>query len=63
MGDYHGSVDDVKARPGWNAINAVKMTAYIIDEDVFNQAGVRIADQVQAVAEESLYPNLFNSKV
>ncbi len=61
MGDYHGSIDDIKARPGWNAINAVKNNRiYIIDEDVFNQAGIRIADQVQAVA-ESLYPNLFNS--
>lgn len=58
---FYGSVDDVKARPGWNMMDAVKNNRiYIIDEDIFNEPGCKIADQVRAVA-ASLYPELFNS--
>lgn len=58
---FYGSVDDVKARPGWSAIDAVKNNRiYVIDQDIFNQPGCRIADQVRAVA-ASLYPQLFTS--
>jgi iron complex transport system substrate-binding protein len=57
----YGSIADVKGRPGWSAIDAVKNNRiYIIDETIFNQPGSRVADQVKAVA-ESLYPNLFPS--
>jgi iron complex transport system substrate-binding protein len=60
---FYGSVDDVKARPGWNTIAAVKNNRiYVIDQDIFNEPGCRIADQVRAVA-ASLYPQLFNSTI
>ncbi len=56
---FYGSIDAVKARPGWSAINAVKNNRIVvIDEDLFAEAGPRIADQVQAVA-QALYPSLF----
>jgi iron complex transport system substrate-binding protein len=58
---FYGSVDDVKTRPAWSTIDAVKNNRlYVIDEDIFNEPGCRVADQVKAVA-ESLYPQLFNS--
>lgn len=57
----YGSVDEVKARPGWNTIDAIKNDRlYVIDQDIMSEPGIRIADQVQAVA-ASLYPQLFNS--
>jgi len=55
----YGSVNAVKNRPGWNTINAVKNNhIYILDADLFNQAGIRVADQVQTIATH-LYPELF----
>ena len=60
MGNY-GSVDQVKARPGWTSINAVKNDRIvIIDGNLFSEPGPRVAEQVEAVA-EALYPSLFNS--
>jgi iron complex transport system substrate-binding protein len=57
----YGSIDQVKARPGWSAINAVKNNRIVvIDEDLFAEPGPRIADQVEIVA-QALYPSLFNS--
>lgn len=57
---FYGSVADVKARPGWSSIDAIKNNRlYVIDQDMFNEPGARIADQVQAVA-KCLYPQLFN---
>jgi iron complex transport system substrate-binding protein len=57
----YGSVDEVKARPGWSSINAVKNNRIIvIDVDLFAEAGPRIADQIAAVA-KGCYPDLFNS--
>jgi iron complex transport system substrate-binding protein len=56
---FYGSIDQVKARPGWSTINAVKNNRIVvIDEDLFAEAGPRIAEQVQAVA-QALYPSLF----
>jgi iron complex transport system substrate-binding protein len=58
---FYGSVDDVKARPGWSSIDAVKNDrVYVIDQDIFGEPGASIADQVRVVA-ECLYPQLFNS--
>ncbi len=58
---FYGSVQDVKDRPGWSVIEAVKNDRiYVLDQDLFNEPGSRIADQVQAVA-ACLYPQLFNS--
>jgi iron complex transport system substrate-binding protein len=57
----YGSVEDVKARSGWNSIDAIKNNRiYVIDQDIMSEPGVRIAEQVQAVA-QCLYPQLFNS--
>lgn len=55
----YGSVTAVKNRPGWNTITAVKDNRiYVIDADLFNQPGIRVADQVQTIA-ACLYPQLF----
>ncbi len=57
----YGSVNDVKARAGWNTINAVKNDRiYVLDQNILNQPGCRVADQVQVIA-ACLYPQLFNS--
>ena len=57
----YGSVADVKARAGWSTINAIQNNRlYVIDQDIMSEPGVRIAEQVQAVA-ACLYPQLFNS--
>lgn len=55
----YGSVNTVKARPGWSTINAVKNNhVYVIDSGLFNQPGIRVAEQVQTIA-ACLYPDLF----
>ncbi len=57
----YGSVADVKARGGWNTIDAIKNDRlYVIDQGIMSEPGVLIAKQVQAVA-ACLYPQLFNS--
>jgi iron complex transport system substrate-binding protein len=57
----YGSVANVIDRPGWNTINAVKNNrVYVLDQDLLNEPGIRVADQVQAIA-QCLYPNLFPS--
>jgi iron complex transport system substrate-binding protein len=57
----YGSVADVKARAGWNTIDAITNDRlYVIDQGIMSEPGVLIAKQVQAVA-ECLYPQLFNS--
>ncbi len=58
---FYGSVNQVKARPGWNAINAVKNNrVVVVDGDLFAEAGPRIGDQIAAAA-KAFYPDLFNS--
>jgi iron complex transport system substrate-binding protein len=58
---FYGSVDQVKARPGWNSINAVKNNrVVVVDGDLFAEAGPRIGDQIAAAA-KAFYPDLFNS--
>jgi iron complex transport system substrate-binding protein len=55
----YGSVNAVKNRPGWNTINAVKNNQiYVLNSELFNQPGIRIADQVETIA-KCLYPQLF----
>jgi len=56
---FYGSVNDVKARPGWSSISAVQNNRIIVvDGDLFAEAGPRIADQIQAAA-KAFYPSLF----
>jgi iron complex transport system substrate-binding protein len=60
MGSFQASIENVKNRPGWHTIDAVKNDRiYIIDKTLFNQPGARVGEQVQAVA-ASLYPELFD---
>jgi len=55
----YGNVNAVKARSGWNTINAViNNRIYVLDADLLNEPGLRVADQVQAIA-ACLYPELF----
>ena len=58
---FYGSVAQVESTPGWNTISAVQNNrVYVIDGDLFAEAGPRVADCVYAVASD-LYPQLFNS--
>jgi len=58
---FYGSVAQVEARPGWNTISAVQNNRiYIIDQDLFAEAGPRVGQLVQDIA-DCLYPQLFNS--
>jgi iron complex transport system substrate-binding protein len=50
----------IRARAGWNTVNAIKNDKIIsLDGDMFQEVGPRVAEQVQAVA-QALYPDLFN---
>ncbi|MGA2385302.1 MAG: cobalamin-binding protein [Candidatus Bathyarchaeia archaeon] len=58
---FYGSVNDVKATPGWNTISAVQNNKiFVVNGDVFAEPGPRVADCVYAIASD-LYPQLFNS--
>lgn len=58
---FYGSVEQVKARPGWNSISAVQNNRVIVvSGDLFAEAGPRIADQIITAA-KAFYPDLFNS--
>jgi iron complex transport system substrate-binding protein len=58
---FYGSVDQVKARPGWDTISAVQNNrVVIVDGSLFAEAGPRIAEQINAAA-QAIYPELFNS--
>ncbi len=56
---FYGSVNDVKARPGWSSISAIQNNRVIVvNGDLFAEAGPRIADQIEAAA-KAFYPDLF----
>ncbi len=58
---FYGSVEEVIARPGWSAISGIKNDRlYVIDQDLFSEPGMRVADQVEIVA-KCLYPQIFTS--
>jgi iron complex transport system substrate-binding protein len=58
---FYGSVDQVKARPGWSTISAVQNNrVVVVNGDLFAEAGPRIAEQIAAAA-NAFYPELFNS--
>jgi iron complex transport system substrate-binding protein len=50
--------ETVRARPGWQSINAVRNgRIYVVDADVFNRAGPRIGEALETLA-KLLYPQL-----
>jgi iron complex transport system substrate-binding protein len=56
---FWGSFDQVKARPGWNAISAVQNDRlYAIDADVISRPGPRLVDALETLA-EIIHPELF----
>jgi iron complex transport system substrate-binding protein len=56
---FWGSIDEVKARPGWDSISAVQNNKlFQIDSDVIARAGPRVADAVEALA-GFFHPELF----
>ena len=58
---FYGSASQLEATSGWSVISAVQHNrVYIINGDLFAEAGPRVADCVYAVAAD-LYPQLFNS--
>ncbi len=58
---FYGSVQEVKDRPGWSSISAVKNNRIVVvNGDLFAEAGTRIDEQIQTAA-EAFYPDLFNS--
>jgi len=56
---FWGSFDQVKARPGWDAISAVQNDRlYTIDADIINRPGPRIVDALETLA-QIIHPELF----
>jgi iron complex transport system substrate-binding protein len=56
---FWGSMADVKARPGWDAISAVQNNQlYQVDGDVIARAGPRVVDAIEALA-QFFHPELF----
>jgi iron complex transport system substrate-binding protein len=56
---FWGSIDEVKARPGWDSTSAVSNNRlYQIDSDVISRAGPRVADAVETLA-AFFHPELF----
>jgi iron complex transport system substrate-binding protein len=56
---FYGSLDQVKARPGWSTISAVKNDrVVIVNGDLFAEAGPRVGEQI-ATAAKAFYPDLF----
>jgi iron complex transport system substrate-binding protein len=56
---FWGSLDDVKARPGWNTINAVQHNGLVqVDSNTIARAGPRVADIIEDLA-KAFHPELF----
>jgi iron complex transport system substrate-binding protein len=56
---FWGSIDEVKARPAWDSINAVKNDRlYQINSDIIQRAGPRVADAIEQMA-GFFHPELF----
>jgi len=51
MSDYNVSVEQVRSRPGWQAISAVKNNRiYFIDDDMIFRPGPRLVDALELLA-------------
>ncbi len=56
---FWGSLDTVKARPGWNTISAVQNDGLVqVDSNTIARAGPRVADIIEDLA-EAFHPELF----
>jgi len=56
---FWGSFDQVKARPGWDAISAVQNNRlYTIDADIINRPSPRIVDALEILT-QIIHPELF----
>jgi iron complex transport system substrate-binding protein len=56
---FWGSIDDVKARPGWDTTNAVQNDGLVeVDSNTIARAGPRVADIIEDLA-EAFHPELF----
>lgn len=57
--EFGVTIDSVKARPGWDAIDAVANgRIYAIDPDIISRPGPRIVDALEQLARD-LYPEAF----
>lgn len=56
---FWGSLDDVRARPGWDTTNAVHNDGLVeVDSNTIARAGPRVADIIEDLA-EAFHPELF----
>jgi iron complex transport system substrate-binding protein len=56
---FWGSLDAVKARPGWSSISAVQKDGLVkVDSNTIARAGPRVADIIEDLA-EAFHPELF----
>ncbi len=56
---FWGSLDAVRARPGWNTINAIHNNGLVeVDSNTIARAGPRVADIIEDLA-EAFHPELF----
>ncbi|MCW4044689.1 MAG: cobalamin-binding protein [Candidatus Bathyarchaeota archaeon] len=56
---FWGSIDDVKARPGWSSISAVQNDRFcLVDSSTIARAGPRVADIIEDLA-KAFHPELF----
>ena len=56
---FWGSLDDVKARPGWETVSAIQHDGLVeVDSNTIARAGPRVADIIEDLA-EAFHPELF----
>ena len=61
MSDFNVSIEQVKSRPGWQVINAVKDDKiYLIEEDIISRPGPRLVDALETLA-KYLHPEAFSA--
>jgi iron complex transport system substrate-binding protein len=57
--EFGVSIDSVKARPGWDAIDAVKNDKiFAVDPDIISRPGPRVVDALEQLAKD-IYPQRF----
>ncbi len=59
---FWGSFEEVKKRPGWSSINAIKNgRLYVIDSDIISRPGPRLVDALETLA-KIIHPEIFKSQ-